>query len=62
MNFFRIPDPEDKFFGEIFLNYLRNPCSFIFISKKKVGFIFHPSFYVQKDPGSKLLGSGIKNL
>jgi hypothetical protein len=54
MNFFRIPDTEDKFFGEIFLNYLKNPCSFIYLlirlapetirSKKKVGFIFHPSF------------------
>jgi hypothetical protein len=25
MNFFRIPDPEGKFFGEIWLNYIKNP-------------------------------------
>jgi hypothetical protein len=57
MNFFRTWDPEGMFFGEIFFNYLKNPCSFIFLlirlvpettrSKKKVGFNFHPFFYVQ---------------
>jgi hypothetical protein len=59
-NSFAGPDPGSGAFlppGEIFLNYLKNPCSFIFLlirlapetirSKKKVGFIFHPSFYVQ---------------
>jgi hypothetical protein len=63
MNFFRISDPdtEGKIFGEIFLNYLKNPCYFIILlirlapettrSMKKVRFILHPSFYVQKDPG-----------
>jgi hypothetical protein len=29
----RIPDPEGMFFGEIFLNYLKNPCSFYFTNK-----------------------------
>jgi hypothetical protein len=71
MNFFRIPDlsywipdPEGMFFGEIFLNYLKNSCSFIFLlirtapeairSKKKVGFIFHPFFkdIIIRDPGA----------
>jgi hypothetical protein len=51
-----IPDPEGKFFWEIFINYLKNLCSFNFFlirlapetirSKKKVGFIFYASFYV----------------
>jgi hypothetical protein len=55
MIFFWIPDPEDMYFGEIFLNYLKNPCSFLFLlillapetirSKKKVGYIFHPYYY-----------------
>jgi hypothetical protein len=47
----RILDSEGKFFVEIFLNYIKNPCSFLLVSlapetvrsKKKVGFIFHPS-------------------
>jgi hypothetical protein len=52
MNFFRIPDLGSRgyVFGEIFLRIL-----FLLIklvpetirSKKKVGFIFHPSFYAQ---------------
>jgi hypothetical protein len=51
MNFFRISDPEGMFFCEIFLNYLKNPCSFIFLpirlapetirSNRKVEFIFY---------------------
>jgi hypothetical protein len=28
MNFLRIPDPEGKIVGEIFLYYLKNPCSY----------------------------------
>jgi hypothetical protein len=58
------------FFGEIFLNYLKNPCSFIFSlirlapetirSKKKFRFTFHPSFYVQYGPGSGMKTVGIR--
>jgi hypothetical protein len=62
------------FFGEIFLRIL--VLLFLLLiklvpgtirSKKKIGFIFHPSFYVpeQKDPGSGAFlpqGSGMKNL
>jgi hypothetical protein len=57
MNFFRIPV---SFLVRFCKKYLKNPCSFIILlirfasetirSKKKVGFIFHTSFYVQKDP------------
>jgi hypothetical protein len=53
MNFSRIPDPRGMFFGEIFL---RIPVLYFFLliklapetikSMKKVGFIFHPYFYV----------------
>jgi hypothetical protein len=49
-----ILDSEGMFLGEIFLNYLKNPCSLIISlkrlapetirSKKKVGFIFPLSF------------------
>jgi hypothetical protein len=59
MNFFWLPDPEGMFFGEIFLRIFVL-LFFLLITldpetirnKKKVGFIFHPSFYVQWDPGS----------
>jgi hypothetical protein len=65
MIFFRIPDPEGTgmFFGDIFLNYLKNPYSFIFLllrhapetirRKKKVGFFFIPLFMYSRirDPG-----------
>jgi hypothetical protein len=65
MNFFRIPDPEGMFFWR---DFLKNPCSFIFLliklvpetirSKKKVGLIRDP------DPDEKFrdpdTGSGIK--
>jgi hypothetical protein len=51
----QIPDPEGMFFGEIFLRILVPLFSTVLIklapvtirSKNKVGFIFHPSFYVQ---------------
>jgi hypothetical protein len=66
----RILDPEGKFFGEIFLNYLKNPCSFLFLlirlapetirSKKKVRFIFNPSVYEKWDPRSGLKTIGIQ--
>jgi hypothetical protein len=54
MNFFRSPDPEGMFFGEIFFRSLFFYFYFLLInlvpetirSKKKVGFNFHPSFYV----------------
>jgi hypothetical protein len=63
MNIFRISDPGSK--GYVFWrDFLKNPCSLIFLlkklapetikSKKKVGFIFHPYFYVQLDPGSEI--------
>jgi hypothetical protein len=62
----RIPDPRGMFL-------VRFSCSLIFLliklapetikSKKKVGFIFHPYFYEQYDPGSGAFlppGSGIR--
>jgi hypothetical protein len=62
----QIPDPEGMFFGEI----LNNPCSYIFLltklvpqtkrSKKKVGFIFHPSFYVYSSVRSGMTNLGIR--
>jgi hypothetical protein len=52
INFFQIPDPKGMFFGEIFLRILvllffTKLVPETISSKKKVGFIFHPSFYVQ---------------
>jgi hypothetical protein len=76
MNFSRIPNPVEMFFGEIFF---KNPCSLIFLliklvpetirSKKKVGFIFHPPFMYSRIRDPVLFypqdpgsGSGMKNL
>jgi hypothetical protein len=63
MYFFRIPGLGSRGYRMFFLcDFLKNPCSFIFLlikhvsetirSKKKVGFIFHPSLCT--------VGSGIR--
>jgi hypothetical protein len=75
---FRKDDPGSRGYWYVFwLDFLKNPCSFIFLliklvpetirSKKKVGLIFHPSFYVgtvgSGGSGSFLPpGSWMKNL
>jgi hypothetical protein len=57
MNFFRIPDLGSRIQGVPGMFFGENPCSLILLliklapetinSKKKVGFIFPPYFYVQ---------------
>jgi hypothetical protein len=70
----QISDPEGMLFGEIFLNYLQNPCSFTFSliystgtmtcswnhKEQEKGLIYFSSLFLC--PGWTLLGSGVKNL
>jgi hypothetical protein len=68
MNFFRIPDPEGMFSVRFALEFLFFFYLLIKLvpetirSKKKVDFIFHPSFYVPGSGAFLPLGSGMKNL
>jgi hypothetical protein len=64
MNFFRFPVPKGKFFIEIFLNYLKNPCSFIFFinntcfwnhKEQEKGWIYFSSLFLCT------VGSGIRD-